>query len=56
MVLTVSGYNAALWNIAVLAGSGPAAIPFMVILTWVGWDWWWQDAQQTCANPWETPF
>ena len=56
MVLTVSGYNAALWNIAVLAGSGPVAIPFMVILTWVGWDWWWQDAQQTCANPWETPF
>jgi len=23
-----------------------------VILTGVGWDWWWQDAQQTCANPW----
>lgn len=56
MALTVGGYNAALWNIALLAGSGPAAIPFMVILTGVGWGWWWQDAQQTCANPWETPF
>lgn len=56
MGLTITGYNAALWNLALLAGSGPAAIPFMVILTGIGWEVWWQDAQQTCANPWETPF
>ena len=56
MALTITGYNAALWNLALLAGSGPAAIPFMVILTGIGWEVWWQDAQQTCAHPWKTPF
>ena len=52
MGLTVFGYNAAAWNIAVLAGSGPAALPFMLLLTGWGWEWWWADAQRTCADPW----
>ena len=56
MGLTVFGYNAAVWNVAVLAGSGPAALPFMLLLTGWGWEWWWADAQRTCADPWETPF
>ena len=51
MGLTVFGYNAAVWNIAVLAGSGPAALPFMLLLTGWGWEWWWADAQRTCADP-----
>lgn len=51
MVLTVFGYNAALWNIGVMAGSGPAAIPVMALITWFGWTPWWEDAQQVCANP-----
>lgn len=52
MGLTVFGYNAAVWNVAVLAGSGPAALPFMLLLTGWGWEWWWADAQRTCADPW----
>ena len=51
--LTVLGYNAALWNLAVLAGSGPAAVPLMVLMTGWGWEPWWVDAQRTCAHPWE---
>lgn len=51
MALTFAGYNAALWNIGVMAGSGPASIPVMVLVTWFGWDLWWNDAQQVCANP-----
>lgn len=56
MGLTVTGFGAAIWNVGVLLGSGPAALPFMLLLTGWGWEVWWQDAQQTCANPWETPF
>ncbi len=52
MGLTVFGYNAAVWNVAVLAGSGPAALPFMLLLTGWGWEWWRADAQRTCADPW----
>lgn len=51
-VLTVGGFAGALWNIGVLAGSGPAAIPFVIGLTWAAWDDWRADAKATCADPW----
>jgi len=50
--LTVTGYGAALWNIGVMAGSGPAAIPLILGLTLWQWDNWEKSAVQTCANPW----
>lgn len=52
MGLTVVGYGSALWNIGVMAGSGPAAIPLILGLTLWQWDNWEKDAVKTCANPW----
>ena len=50
-VLTGVGYSAALGNIGVMAGSGPAALPLAVAL----WLWrhqaWKDDAAATCADP-----
>lgn len=51
-VLTVGGFAGALWNIGVMAGSGLAAIPFVIGLTWAAWDDWRADAKATCADPW----
>lgn len=48
--LTVTGYGAALWNIGVMAGSGVAAIPFIIGLTVWQWENWTQDAAETCAS------
>ncbi len=46
--LTVAGFGAALWNIGVMAGSGPAAIPVAAML----WAWqldnWTQSAITDC--------
>lgn len=50
--LTVTGYGAALWNIGVMAGSGPAALPLILGLTIWQWDNCAKDAVTTCANPW----
>ena len=52
--LTAAGYGAALWNIGIMAGSGPAAIPLMIGLTLWQWEHWEKDAVKTCANPWGT--
>jgi len=49
MGLTVAGYGAALWNIGVMAGSGPAAIPVALGLVLWQWDSWVVDARDTCA-------
>ena len=48
MGLTVAGYGAALWNLGVMAGSGPAAIPVAVAL--LGWQWEYlvQESSMTC--------
>jgi len=47
--LTVQGYGAALWNVGVMAGSGPAALPLVAGL----WVWrheaWKKDALKTCS-------
>ena len=50
--LTITGFGAALWNLAVVAGSGWAAIPVIAILTWTYWTPWWQEAESVCENPW----
>lgn len=52
-MLTAFGYGAALWNIGVIAGSGPAAIPVIVGLTWWQWDNWDTSALRTCLDPWQ---
>jgi hypothetical protein len=49
MGLTLAGYGAALWNIGVMLGSGPAAIPVAVgVLGWQ-WDYLMADATVTCV-------
>ena len=47
--LTVAGYGAALWNIGVMAGSGPAAIPVALALALWQWDSLAVDARDTCS-------
>lgn len=47
--LTVAGYGAAAWNIGVMAGSGPAAIPVALGLALWQWDSWALDARDTCS-------
>lgn len=47
--LTVSGYSLALWNIGVMAGSGPAAIPVALALALWQWEAWVVDARDTCS-------
>lgn len=49
MGLTVSGYSLALWNIGVMSGSGPAAIPVALGLALWQWDSWVVDAKDTCS-------
>ncbi len=55
--LAVFGYGAALWNIGVLAGSGPAALPFAVGLAFWQGPMWFSDSQVVCAEPfkWRLP-
>jgi hypothetical protein len=50
MGLTIAGYGAALWNIGVMLGSGPAAIPVAVGV--LGWQWenLMDDAVLTCSH------
>lgn len=50
MGLTVAGYGAAAWNIGVMAGSGPAAIPVVVVLTIWQLDNWKTDAKHSCGD------
>ncbi len=48
--LTVAGFGAALWNIGVMAGSGPAAIPVAAMLWAWQWDNWTQDSVNDCQK------
>lgn len=51
--LTVAGYGAALWNIAILSGgAGWYGLPVAIGITVWRWRAWVDDAIQTCANPW----
>lgn len=49
--LTITGYGAALWNVGIIAGSGPAAIPLIIGLTIWQWENWEKDAVKVCADP-----
>jgi hypothetical protein len=49
--LTGLGYGATLWNIGVMVGSGPAAIPFALGLWWWQSDNWMASSHRTCADP-----
>lgn len=50
MALTLGGSGAALWNIGVMAGSGPAAIPVVLGLWYWQWDNWTQDSISDCQR------
>lgn len=50
--LTVTGYGAAIWNVGVIMGSGPIALPLVVALTWWQWNPWLDSAANSCADPW----
>jgi hypothetical protein len=50
--LTVQGFGLALWNLGVMAGSGPAALPLVAGLWWWRHEAWQDDARETCADPW----
>jgi len=50
--LALGGFGAALWNIGVMAGSGPAALPLIVVGGGFFWDAFVADAKATCADPW----
>ena len=50
--LALGGFAAALWNIGVMAGSGPAALPLIVVGGGLFWESFVADAKATCADPW----
>lgn len=51
--LTITGYGAALWNIAILSGgAGWYGLPIAIGITVWRWRAWVDDAIQTCADPW----
>jgi len=50
MGFTLAGSGAALWNIGVMAGSGPAAIPIVLGLWYWQWDNWIQDSVNDCQR------
>jgi len=50
--LTGVGYSAAIWNVGVIAGSGPAAIPLVIGMWWWQWDDWRDSSYRTCQDPW----
>lgn len=47
---TLLGSGAALWNIGIIAGSGPAAIPVAAMLWAWQWDNWTQDSVNDCQK------
>jgi hypothetical protein len=48
--ITAGGYGAALWNIGVIAGSGPASLPLIAGLWWWQWENWNQAAIDDCQR------
>ncbi len=52
--LTVGGYAATFWGIAVLAGSsGWVGLPLIIPLALWRWDAWTEGAVEDCENPWK---
>lgn len=53
MSLTVLGYGASAWNLAViLIGTGWYGLPVAIALIVWKWNEWQEDARATCENPW----
>jgi len=50
MVFTLAGSGSALWNIGVMVGSGPAALPIVAGLWWWQWENWNQAAIDDCQR------
>ena len=50
---SAQGFSLALWNLGVFAGSGPAAIPIIAGAWYLLHDAWRENAEQTCAHPFE---
>lgn len=50
MGFTLVGSGAALWNIGIMAGAGPAALPFVAALWVWQWDNWTQDSINDCQQ------
>ncbi len=50
--LTASGYGAAIWNVGVMLGSGPAALPVALLLIWTQKLNWLKSSADTCRDPW----
>jgi hypothetical protein len=50
--LTALGYGAAIWNVGVVLGSGPAALPVAALLIWTQKVHWHETSANTCADPW----
>jgi hypothetical protein len=48
--LGAQGYGAAMWNIGVIAGSGPAALPFVAALWIWKWNQWWNESALVCER------
>ena len=53
VALTVTGYAAGFWNIAIISGgAGWYGLPVAIGITVWRWRAWVDDAVSTCANPW----
>ena len=49
--LTVTGFGAGIWNLAVVANGWWVAIPVIAIVVWTYWDYWWEESKAVCADP-----
>lgn len=52
VALTGLGYSAAIWNVGVMLGSGPAALPLAIGLVIWQWGDWKASSYRTCLDPW----
>lgn len=51
--LTVTGFGAGIWNLAVVANAWWASIPVIAIIVWTYWNPWWEDSKAVCADPFD---
>ena len=52
-VLTVLGFGAGIWNLALVANAWWASIPVIAIVVWEFWSSWLEDSNAVCANPFD---
>lgn len=51
--LTATGFGAGIWNLAVMANAWWASIPVIAIIVWTYWDFWWEESNAVCTNPFD---